>query len=454
GFSIGKSGDGMFRFNVKDTGVLEYRLIAGKDIVEVYDTFIRLVGKPRTTPPEGYFTRPIFNTWIEFKKEVSQQGLLEYARTLRRHGFPCEVFMIDDMWQTSYGDYAFDRDKFPDPGAMVQKMHELGFKVVLWVVPFVDFDARSFALLKKRGHLVLDGSGKKPCRVSWWNGESSLVDLSNPEAFGWFVAELQGLQARYGIDGFKLDGGDAEFFRPEFRSFGGVAPNRYTDLFARAGSHFAINEYRVSWLVQDLGLVQRLRDKNNDWNIASGLGSLVPHGLTESLIGYSYFCPDIIGGGEEGDFREGTFRGMDPELFVRWTEASALMPMMQFSFAPWNLDEGSLAVCARYARLHEQLGDYIYGLALQAAETGRPIARPLFFRNPEDEKTYGISDQFLLGDRLLVAPVLTRGARQRDVYLPAGLWKDFWSGEVYRGARELKAYPAPLEKLPVFVCIE
>ena len=101
-----------------------------------------------------------------------------------------------------------------------------------------------------------------------------------------------------------------------------------------------------------------------------------------------------------------------------------------------------------------KLGDYIYSLAKETRETGRPVIRPLFFRNPEDEATYTISDQFLLGERFLVAPVLTKGAASRDVYLPEGLWKDFWSGEIYQGRQTLKNYPAPLEKLPVFVSIE
>ncbi len=454
GFSINKDGDGLFSFNLKDVATLEYRIVVGNNIVEAFDSFTALAGRPQVTPPRGYFAEPVFNTWIELKIDVNQADVLSYAETLRTHEFPCEVFMIDDRWQRAYGDHEFDPVKFPDPKAMTDRLHELGFKVILWVVPFVHDNGKNYSFLEKKGWLVRDEKGRVPCRVRWWNGEASLVDLSNPQAFNWFVRELNALQERYGVDGFKLDGGDAEYFDPGFRTFGSVSPNRYTDLFAQVGAQLAINEYRVSWLVQGLGLVQRLRDKNNNWSRARGLGSLIPHGLTESLIGYAYFCPDIIGGGLGGDFSSERFKGMDPELFIRWTQASALMPMMQFSFAPWNLDEGSIGICRRYAELHVKLGDYIYSLAKETRETGRPVIRPLFFRNPEDEATYTISDQFLLGERFLVAPVLTKGAASRDVYLPAGLWKDFWSGEIYQGRQTLKNYPAPLEKLPVFVSIE
>jgi alpha-glucosidase (family GH31 glycosyl hydrolase) len=255
------------------------------------------------------------------------------------------------------------------------------------------------------------------------------------------------------VDGYKLDAGDAEYFQPEFVTFGGITPNRYTDLWAGLGRHFEINELRVSWLAQPWGLVQRLRDKSSSWSIEDGLASIVPHGLTESILGYPYFCPDIIGGGLDSSFLKQGYK-MDEELFVRWTEASALMPMMQFSYAPWRLTSKSEAIVKKYALLHKELGDYIWQLALRAREDGTPIVRPLFFRNPEDERTYGIRDEFLLGDRFLVAPVLVKGAAARDVYLPAGLWKDFWSGKLYRGGRAVESYPAPLETLPVFVSLE
>jgi alpha-glucosidase (family GH31 glycosyl hydrolase) len=451
GFAVNRDGDGLFRFNVKQTAHLEYTLIIRENIVGAHDTFTNLAGRPRTVPPRGYFARPIFNTWIEFHIDVNQQGVIEYANTMRDNEFGCDVFMIDDRWQAHYGDRVFDAAKFPQPGAMVDSMHALGFKVILWVVPFVDFDAENFAYLKQRGWLVLQADGATPAGIEWWNGTSALVDLSNPEAFGWYVDQLKGLQRRYGVDGFKLDAGDAEFFKPEFVTFGNVSPNRYTDLFAEVGTHFLINEYRVSWLMQNRGLVQRLRDKNNNWSVESGLGSLVPHGMSEGLIGYPYFCPDIIGGGLDGDFISEDFQGMDPELFVRWCQASCLMPMMQFSFAPWKLDDTSAAICLKYARLHEQYGDYIYSLALDSQSSGLPIARPLFFLDPADETTYRINNQFMLGDSLLVAPVLEKDAVARDVYLPRGQWTDYHTGQSHEGPKLLTAYPAPLEILPVFI---
>jgi len=453
GFSVNDKDDGLFSFNVKNTHQLSYQIIVGDNIVDAYHTFIDFVGKPSVVPPKEYFVDSIFNSWIELKIDVNQQGMLQYARKIRQYDFPCTILMIDDMWQNRYGDQEFNPEKFPDPKKMFDELHQLGFKVALWVVPYIHQDAANYQYAVDNHYLVMGKTGKKPALVKWWNGTTAIIDLSNPQAYSWLLNDLKSLQSRYGVDGFKLDGGDAGRYPADLKSFGNVPPNKATDLFAGMGQHFIINELRVSWLVQNLGLVQRLRDKNSNWSVKSGLRSLIPNGLTESLIGYSYFCPDMIGGGLSSDFENKKFKGMDPELFIRWTQASAMMPMMQFSFAPWNLDEKSINICRDYTKLHRQMGDYIYQLARKFQQTGEPIARPLFFRNPEDEKTYFIQDQFMLGDRFLVAPVQAKGAVSRDVYLPQGVWKDFWSAKIYKGGQTIEDYPAPIEILPIFISI-
>jgi alpha-glucosidase (family GH31 glycosyl hydrolase) len=449
GYSINRARDGLLAFNVEGPSP-EYRLMAAPDIARAHRAFVSMAGKPEAVPPKEYFAEPVFNTWIEYMTRVSQADLVAYARKIRESGFPCRILMLDDGWLERYGDNRFHKGKFPEPAKMVEEIHRLGFRFVLWQIPFVEKDSVNFEPLRARGWLVMDASGKSPAIVRWWNGMAAMVDLSNPAAYRWYLSELQVLARDYGVDGYKLDAGDAEYFRPDFVTFGGVTPNRYTDLWAGLGRYFDINELRVSWLAQPWGLVERLRDKSSDWNVRTGLGSIVRHGLTETMIGYPYFCPDIIGGGLDSSFHEKGYR-MDEELFLRWTEASALMPMMQFSYAPWHLSPASEAVVKRYALLHRDLGDYIYSLALAAKQNGTPIVKPLFFRNPEDESAYSAEDEFLLGDRFLVAPVLRKGALSRDVYLPAGTWKDFWNGRIYRGGQTVKNYPAPLDVLPAFV---
>ena len=201
-----------------------------------------------------------------------------------------------------------------------------------------------------------------------------------------------------------------------------------------------------------MGLVQRLRDKGPNWTEVDGIKSIIPHAMTASMIGYYFLCADMVGGGLDGGFLAKDYK-FDEELFVRWAEVSSMLPMMQFSLAPWKLSKENVAICKKYSELHVSLGNYIYSLAEQSRINSNPIVRPLFFEFPEDEKSFMIYDQFMLGDRFLVAPVLEKGAIKRNIYLPAGTWLDYWNGKVYKGEQTIE-YQSPLDVLPILVKTE
>jgi myogenesis-regulating glycosidase len=440
-------GERSFRLYALGSSRLRLSLALRRDAREAFLAAMEGIGRPRTVPPYEQFSRPSFNTWIQFLKSVNQAGIEAYFRDMEAAGFSCGVFMIDDKWTRAYGDLSFDPVKFPSPRAMIDGLHRRGVKVALWVTPFVDEDSERYPEALSNGYLV-QAEGGGPYRGRWWNGDSSLVDLSLPAARDWFLGGLRSLARECGADGYKLDAGDARFLGPGYRTARPMNQLEYTDSFASLGAEFPVNELRVSWLTQRLGLVQRLRDKAPSWSREDGLASLLPHGLALGLLGYPYLCADMIGGGWDAHFLDG--HAVDEELFVRWTQASALLPIMQFSYAPWRLTEEARAICLRYARLHETFAPYIYERAAFAAATGMPIAAALFLAFPEDPQAYLVSDEFMLGDRYLVAPVLEKGARSRDIYLPPGAWRRRGMGAEFEGGAWLRAVAAPLEELPIF----
>jgi alpha-glucosidase (family GH31 glycosyl hydrolase) len=126
------------------------------------------------------------------------------------------------------------------------------------------------------------------------------------------------------------------------------------------------------------------------------------------------------------------------------------MPVMQFSITPWQFGEECADVCRHYTELHLEFTPLFHQLAEQAARDGSPIVRPVFFLAPNDPDALACGDQFLVGDDLLVAPVVEKGARKRDIYLPPGEWQDHWSGQTCAGPQTLEDFPAPLEILPIF----
>jgi alpha-glucosidase len=403
------------------------------------------------TPDPLLFTHPQFNTWIELTYDQNQRDVLAYAHAVVANGFPPGVLMIDEGWAEGYGVWDFHRGRFPDPKAMMDELHGMGFEVMLWVCPYIQADGKHFTeLLHDESRVVWLRSAKQPREpaiLRWWDGFSAVADLTSPHGREWLQAQLRRLVEAYGVDGFKLDGGDAEHYTQASMLTGAVAfdaaatPNRQTEAFARVGLDFPLNEYRACWKMGGQPLAQRLRDKEHSWE---DLRKLVPGMVNLGLMGYPFACPDMIGGGEYLSFRN--HAAIDQELVVRAAQVHALMPMMQFSVAPWRvLSPENLGICRRAAALHTERGAEILALARESARTGEPIVRPLEYAYPG--RGYAdVLDQFLLGPDILVAPVVEKGARKRRLVVPPGQWRGE-DGSVVVGPTSVEI-DAPLDRLP------
>jgi alpha-glucosidase len=376
-------------------------------------------------PDELLFSAPQYNTWIELMYDQIEADILKYAKAIRDNGFPAGVLMIDDNWQQNYGQWDFRKNKFPDAKAMVNTLHAQGFKVMLWVCPFVHTNCSAYPDLARRSLLLKDAAGDVAL-VEWWNGKGALLDFTNPGAVDWFRSQLDYLQATYQVDGFKFDAGDSSFYKGTIASRS-VSPNTHSELHGKIGLEYPLNEYRAMWKMGGQPLVERLRDKNHSWD---DVRKLVPNMLLAGLMGYPFCCPDMIGGGEYKSFQNTAT--IDQELVVRSAQIHALMPMMQFSVAPWRvLDPANLKAVGKAVQLREKHKSYILKLARQSAATGEPMMRSLEYAFPH-QGYERVKDQFLLGERLLVAPVIEKDARERAVVLPRGTWLGF-NGNKYTG---------------------
>ena len=338
---------------------------------------------------------------------------------------------------------------------MIQYLQDSGFKVMLWICPFVTADTENFRYLARKGLLHLDpdlagGSRNENGRnaaaiIRWWNGASAMLDLSNPQAFAWMEQELDFLVEEYGVDGFKFDAGDTPFYnRSKIAShIQDSIPNQHTQYFAKLGLKYPLNEYRASWKMAGLPLAQRLRDKTPHWD---DLRQLIPGIIAQGLMGYAYTCPDMIGGGEYQSFL--ALDSIDQELVVRSAQVHALMPMMQFSVAPWRvLSEENNRICREMANLHYEFGEEILEMARRSANTGEPIVKPMAWFWPDAGYDL-IQDQYILGTDLLVAPVVESGARTRSVAIPEGEWLGD-DGTVVVGPKVIDIQ-VPLERLPYY----
>ena len=399
-------------------------------------------------PPQGsypdprMFTAPQYNTWIELMYDQNQRDILAYAKNIVDNGYPPGVIMIDDNWQDDYGVWKFAKERFPNPKKMVDKLHNMGFQVMLWVAPFVSPDSRVYRDLAKKD-LLLTEADNGPAMIKWWNGVSAVLDLSNPRSRSWFKDQLDYLTNEYGVDGFKFDAGDASFYKGSFNAYKPSLPNDHTRYFAKIGLEYPLKEYRASWKMAGYPLAQRLMDKNHNWG---DVQKLIPGIIAQGLMGYAFTSPDMIGGGQFTSFLNDA--AIDEELVVRSAQVHALMPMMQFSVAPWRiLSKENQKRVQQMAQLHATMGDTILQLAKQSAQTGEPIVRSMEYVYPRGDYAT-VNDQFMLGTDILVAPVVREAQRTRTVAIPEGKWKAE-NGNIYHGPTKVEI-EVPLGRLPWF----
>ncbi|BBH22021.1 glycosyl hydrolase family 31 [Paenibacillus baekrokdamisoli] len=427
---------------------------SSKGVIELGEGFGSLRGAYRAIqekkfPPDGrypheiMFSRPQYNTWIELMYDQEQDKILKYAEDILAAGMPAGMLIIDCNWHDYYGAWDFHPGRIPEPRKMIERLHEMGFHVMLWVCPFVSADSRIYRELLEKGFLLRNQDGTPAIR-EWWDGYSAVLDLMHSGAISWFQQQLMYLTEKYGVDGFKFDAGDAMYYEDTDLSAVPTSANGHSEAYAKLGLDYPANEYRACWKMAGRAIAQRLSDKQHDWGV-NGLASLIPNGLAQGIIGYSYTCPDMIGGGEYRNFLANS-EHLDSELFVRYAQCSALFPMMQFSAAPWRvLDQEHFEYCREAAKLHVQFGERIRRLAEQAAVEGEPIIRMMEYVFPGNSYET-IVDQFMLGDRILVAPVLQKGATERTVSFPPGIW--FGDDGSQEEGPCTKVIKAPINRLP------
>lgn len=408
--------------------------------------------------PREFYKYPMFNTWMELIKNQNQLDIVKYAKEIIENGYNPGILIIDGGWQIRQGTWEFNHDLIPDPKGLIDSLHNMGFVVMIWVSPFVCpegdnflelFSERSSEFLGEKyryNHLLRHENGEVAIH-HWWSGYGAYYNFLLEDDCKHMANQLDSLMEKYGIDGFKFDGGTyhPKTFVAGTEFYGGYSTYQLNMAWMKFASSYKFHEVKDSWKQCGKNIIQRLADKNHSWD-TNGLNCLIPHGCFVGLIGSPFICPDMVGGGEWTAFVYGKH---DEELFVRMAQCSALFPMMQFSSLPWrHLSKEAQEICFEAAKLHEKMYTEIEKILASSERSGEPIIRHMEYQFPDCgfEK---VNSQFMLGDNILVAPVVEQGQCEKKVFLPLGKWEEQNSHTVYDGGAAVTV-PAPISVLPWF----
>lgn len=452
---------------------LDYWITAGDSPAEIEEHYADAVGKAPMMPEYG------LGFWQCKLRYYNQEQVIKIAEEYKRREIPLDVLVIDYFHWPRCGDFRFDEEYFPEPKKMVDRLHELGIETMVSVWPQVDTRSENYEEMKQQGLLVKIHSGIDVQML--FDGNHVFMDATNPRTRKYVWEKIKKNYADLGIKAFWLDEAEPEFATYDYENYryfagtvlekGNIYPREYARLFYEGqkanGQEEVLNLIRCAWVgSQKYGALVWSGDIFSSYE---DLRKQICAGLHMGLAGIPWWTTDI-GGFHGGAIADENFR----ELLVRWFQFGTFCPVMRIHgsrlpFTPvvnkageqrektgadnevWSFGEEVYPILTKFIRIRERMRDYTRTLMKQAHEKGTPVMRTLFYEFPEDKVCWDITDAYMFGPDVLVAPVVHEGARSRQVYLPEGeSWVQAGTGKVYDGGRSY-AIDAPLNTLPVFL---
>jgi alpha-D-xyloside xylohydrolase len=461
------------RWVADSTRQMDYYLVVGGDPAELLQRYAEVTGLAPLLPG---WAAGFWQCKLRYK---TQHELLEVAREYRRRGLPLSVIVIDFFHWTMQGEWKFDPQCWPDPAAMVKELDELGVKLMVSIWPTVNYYSENFKKMHALGYLVRSEQGSQVQKFmhDTYPGRSApltFYDATHPEARQFVWEQVRENYYNYGIKVWWLDADEPEIqpFDHELLHYhlgpalevGCIYPLLHQQGFYEGmraeGEEEIVTLSRSAWAgSQRYGAAVWSGDIASTFEV---LRAQVTAGLNIAMSGIPWWTTDI-GGFSDGDIQSPYFR----ELIVRWFQYGLFCPLFRLhgfrkdsgepavddTGAPneiWSFGDKAYGILKDLLFLRERLKPYILAQMKTAHLKGIPPMRPLFVDFPGDGTAWNLSDEFMLGPDLLVAPVLYQGALSREVYLPAHAdWVDAWDGTT-RGGGQWVEVNAPLDRVPAF----
>lgn len=457
-FDMGKESPHYYFYSAVE-GNLDYYILGGSSLKDVVTNYTYLTG--RVPLPQKWTLGYQQSRW---GYSASQKQVQDIADGLKKYDLPCDAIHFDVDYMDGYRVFTWDKNKFEgDPKAFVAKLKNRGIKVIPIIDPGVkkDPDYKTYAEGVKHDYFVKTPDNKVYINKVW-PGDSAFPDFGRPEVRKWWANNNKFLTDN-GVGGVWIDMNEPASFEgdiPDDTVFSdqetpsthkkmhnvyghNMAKATYTGLKDQQGrrpyvitraAYAGTQKYATVWT----------GDNRSIW---PHIQMMIPQICNLGMSGFSFVGTDI------GGFASDT----NAELLTRWIEAAIFSPLLRNHAAmgtrhqePWSFGEPTLSIYRKYLKLRYHFIPYLYDLFAQESQNGLPIMRPLVLNYDDDPRTRDLNDEFMVGDDILVAPIVEKSKIKRLIYLPAGKWIDFWNNREYDGQQDI-VVDAPLDKLPLFI---
>jgi len=445
-----------------DGGEMNYYFIYGPEMQDVIIQYSKLTGLPELPP-----------IWILGYQQCKwsyypEEKIREITQKMRQLSIPCDVIYFDIDYMDGFRCFTWDKEKFPDPKNLISDLLADGFKSVVIIDPGIKKDEKYpiFKEALENDYFCRRADGPY-MKGQVWPGNCYFPDFTNPKVRRWWSGLFQELIQETGVRGVWNDMNEPALFEIEGKSFPDdvrhdfdghpcshrKAHNVYGMQMARATykglKRFLKNQRPVVITRSAYAGTQRYSAAWTGDNIASWEHLWLANVQIQRMAtsGFSFTGSDI------GGFIDHP----TPELFVRWMQLAVFHPFCRTHSSgdhgdqePWSFGEEALDIVRKYIEWRYQLLPYLYTAFYKYTQLGIPIVKPISVFDQHDKDTLYRADEFILGDHLLICPVLEPNVKSRYVYLPKGKWYDIYTGKCTDGGREISA-EAPLDIIPVFI---
>lgn len=438
-----------------DRATLDVFLIGGKTPERILRTYRMLTGFPPMLPLWS------FGIWMSRMTYFSAEEVNDICNRLRREHYPCDVIHLDTGWfRTDWlCEWQFNPERFPHPKEFIQDLLKKGFKVSLWQLPYVAAGAEQIDEAKQN-KFISQPAIEKDSSTGGASNFSTLdyagtIDFTYPQATKWYKEKLLKPLLEMGVKCIKTDFGENIHMDHVYHA---MTPEQLNNIYALLYQKAAFEVTKdttgdgIVWARAAWAGCQRYPlhwggDSQSSWD---GMAGSLKGGLHLGLSGFAFWSHDVPGFHSTPDFMNSP---LDEQVYVRWTQFGVFSSHIRYHGTckrePWHYPTIA-PIVKKWWKLRYHLLPYIMEQAEKSTHTGWPMVRALLMHHPNDRTCWHIDDEYYFGDSFLVCPVMNSNNR-RDIYLPKGMWIDFFTGERFDGGKWYYDVEVPLERMPVFV---